>query len=192
MKKITLIALLLSLLVIYPLVADITLSSVTFTPGYSEVSNSFVFGIEANYAYYMSVNKSFAFGIGTKADIPLTFGDLGVNIGCAFLVGPSFLFTVEEDNISLSITPGFSMYNESGLSSDFEYMGLGPGLDIGFSYIPSGSGTGFTLGLMNYFELFDFADSAINRFKYIALPYFGISVKVNSSTSNIESISYNY
>ncbi|GEM_PF-5661803 len=147
MKRIILLLLLVIVCSSSLVFADIDYLTLSFTGGFSSVSDSPSFGFNTSYQYMASLGSKTYFGLNSHIDGSLQFESDSTNLSAGTMIGPSLGFAFNPSNF-LVFTIAPAIYTEINA---YEYCGFGLGLDLNHSiFLGSSKSFGITFGTTTY------------------------------------------
>ena len=153
-------------LIATPAFADSDIATMGITGGYSMKDNTALFGFNAGYSYYASINESVGIGGGVHGDFAFGLNSASINL----LAGPAI--AVDMGIVEPSV-------------------GMGIGADASFSYFFGTEKTvGVTAGVTLYPQFLVFDDSRDDYFSLDAYGYIAMSFRFPASLAALPAMLY--
>ena len=167
-------------LIATPAFADSDIATMGITGGYSMKDNTALFGFNAGYSYYASINESVGIGGGVHGDFAFGLNHRNdFTFASGFIGGLGLEFRLTEE-LSLNILAGPGIVAESGINEPS--VGIGAGIDASVSYFFGDSKTiGITAGISLYPQFLIFDDAGHTPFRIAAYGYAGMSFRFPAS-----------
>lgn len=176
-------------LIATPAFADSDIATMGITGGYSMKDNTALFGFNAGYSYYASINESvgigggvhgdFAFGLNHRNDFTFASGFIG-GLGLEFRIS---------DSASINLLAGPAIAVDMGIVEPS--VGIGLGADASFSYFFGTERTvGMTAGVTLYPQFLVFDDSRDDYFSLDAYGYIAMSFRFPASLAALPAMLY--
>ena len=177
------------LLLAIPVFADSDIATIGMTGGYSAKDNTALFGMNAGYSYYASINSMVGIGGGAHGDF-----SFGLNHGNEFTFATGFIGGLGleiriKDSASFNLLAGPAIAVDSGI--DEPSIGIGLGIDASFSYFfGEARVVGIVAGTSLYPQFLVFDDSSDKAFSLDAYGYVGLSLRFPASIAALPTIMY--